>query len=115
MRKKNFELVHDRNNHSEFNRIYMKLTQTIHISKMNRKIKQYIKHCFICELHQIKKHASYDELISIESKMISFKIIVMNFIVTFPRINHDFLLTIICKAFKKMTFIFEMITWIAEK
>ena len=109
-----FELIHDWNNHVEHNRAYEKFVEFVYILKLNRKIKQYIKHCSACELNQIKKHAFYEKFVSIMTKMIFFKIIVIDFIVTLSRNESDSILTSICKIFKKISFIFEMITWIAK-
>ena len=106
--KKMFELIHNFNNHAGFHRTYHRLTNIIFMSKLSRKTRQYVKHCSICELNQIKKHAFYEKLMSMTVFTISFRIIAMNFIVTLSK-KYDSMLTIICKTSKKMTIIFEKI------
>ena len=82
---------------------------------MSRKIKQYVKHCSFCELNQIKRYASYDELISITTKRIFSKTVAINFIVTLSKNKNDFILISICKVFKRVNLIFEIITWTIEQ
>ena len=82
-----FELIHDWNNHVEHNRIYAKFVEFVYIPKLNRKIKQYI------------------------TKMILFKIIIIDFIVIFSKSENDFVLTNTCKIFKHVNLILEIITW----
>ncbi len=53
-----FRIAHDENNHAEHNKVYTKLVDQIYISRLSRKIRQYVKHCSICELSQTKKHSS---------------------------------------------------------
>jgi hypothetical protein len=104
-----FKLAHDQNNHFEHNKIYIKLIDRVYISKLSRNIRQYIKHCSTCELNQIKRHLTYEELVSI-SKNISFQTLAMNFISTLSN-NMNTALIVTCKAFKKITIILEKFTW----
>ena len=104
-----FELTHDRNNHVRHNHAYAKFAESVYILKLSRKIKQYIKHCLACELNQMKRHASYEKLVFIVTKMIFFKIVIIDFIVIFSKNENDFVLTNICKTFKRINLILEMI------
>ena len=106
--KKIFKLTHDRNNHASHNKVYTRLMKSIYIFRLSRKIREYIKHCLTCELNQIKRHVFYEKLILIAIQMISFKIVAMNFIVTLLESTYDFMLTMTCKTFKKVTLIFKM-------
>ena len=110
--KEIFRLTHDFNNHAGYHRIYQKLITTIFISKLSRKTREYVNHCSTCELNQTKKHATYDELIFIETSTIFFRTIVMNFIVGLSG-EIDSILTITCKTSKKVTIIFDKINWTA--
>jgi hypothetical protein len=105
-----FRLAHDQNNHVEHNKIYTTLAKQIYISKFSRKIRQYVKHCSICELNQIKRHAIYEKLIFIFFSQISFRILTMNFIMILSnQMNTALLIT--CKTFKRMTIISRKFTW----
>lgn len=106
-----FQQAHDKNNHSEHHKTYQRIANSIYISSLLRKIRRYIKFCSSCELNQTKKHASYEKLISISTECISFKTIVMNFIVTLSDSRTNFILTVTCKIFKRVSIIFEMINW----
>ena len=108
-----FELTHDENNHAEYHRVYQQLIITIFMFKLSKKIRQYVKHCSSCQLNQTKRHAIYDELISITTSSISFRIIVMNFIMNLSE-NFDSILIIICKTSKRVSLIFEKIKWNAS-
>jgi hypothetical protein len=99
-----FELAHDKNNHFEHNRIYAKLIDHVYISKLSRKIRQYIKHCLACELNQIKRHAIYDELMFIFFSKVLFRTLTMNFIAAFLK-NMNIALIVTCKTFKRVTII----------
>ncbi len=104
-----FKLAHDENSYFEHNRVYTKLVDQVYISKLSRKIRQYIKHCSICELNQTKRHFVYEEFVSM-SENISFKTLAMNFISAFSN-SINIALIVTCKAFKRMTIIFEKFTW----
>ena len=41
-----FELIHDKNNHANYHKAYQKLLNSVYMSKISRKIRQYIIHCF---------------------------------------------------------------------
>jgi hypothetical protein len=101
-----FKLAHDQNNHAEHNRTYTRLVDTVYISKLSRKLRQYIKHCSACELNQTKRHATYDEMILIAFSKISFRTLTMNFIMTLSE-EQNTTLFVICKTFKKVTIILD--------
>lgn len=82
-----FELTHDQNNHAGYNKTYHRLTDSVFIPKLSRKIRQYVKFCSICELNQTKKHAPYEKLVFIVKSTIFFRTIVMNFIVALSKKN----------------------------
>ena len=98
--KEIFRLIHDFNNHADRHKTYQKLMNTIFIFKLTKKTREYVKHCSICELNQIKRHTTYGELIFITTSTILFRTIAMDFIVKLSK-KIDFVLTIICKTFKK--------------
>ncbi len=104
-----FQLAHNQNNHSKHNKIYAKLIDQVYISKLSRKIRQYIKHCSTCELNQTKRHFLYEELVSM-SENISFRTLTMNFISAFSN-DMNTALIVIYKASKKIIIIAEKFTW----
>ncbi len=104
-----FRIAHDENNHAEHNKIYTKLIDQIYISRLSRKIRQYVKHCFICELSQTKRHLFYEELVLIFAQKISFKTLTMNFISALSK-NMNTTLIVTCKISKRMTIIFDKFT-----
>ena len=103
-----FEFAHDENNHAKYHRIYQQLIITIFMFKLSKKIRQYVKHCSSCQLNQTEWHAIYDELISITTFLIFFRIIAMNFITNLSNI-FDSILTITCKTSKRINLTFEKI------
>ena len=91
--EKIFRLTHDENQHAETHRCFYRISETFFISRLLKKIRIYVKHCSAYQINQIKRHFSYDELISISTTSRSFHIIAMNFIVELLD-KYDCLLTI---------------------
>ena len=102
-----FAMTHDDCSHLEHHRAYLKLIDSMYISRLSRKLRQYIQHCSSCQLNQTKRHASYKELMSISTLSKSFQTIVMNFVLTLSE-EFDILLTITCKIFKRLTLISDL-------
>ena len=48
--KKIFRLIHDENHYFEIHRYYEKIFNTFYISRLFRKLRRYIKHCFNYQL-----------------------------------------------------------------
>ncbi len=67
-----FEIAHDDATHAEHHRAYNQLAKIVFLSRLSRKLHQYIKHCSTCQLNQTKRHRFYEELISIAISNISF-------------------------------------------
>ena len=109
-----FRLIHDENVHADIHRCFNRIVDILYISKLNNKIRRYIEHCFDCQLTQIKRHRSYDELMLITSSSHSFHIIAMNFIVTLSN-ELNSVLTVTCKFFKKITLIIDKIIYSANQ
>ena len=76
-----FRLAHDDNQHFDRHRCYQRIADVLYISRLFKKLRFYLKHCFDCQLNQTKRHRFYDELISIFSFSRSFHIVTINFIV----------------------------------
>jgi hypothetical protein len=105
-----FQIAHDENNHAKHNKVYTKLVDQIYISRLSRKIRQYVKHCSICELNQTKRHSFYEELVLIFAQKISFKTLAMNFIFALSK-NMNIALIVTCKISKRVTIISSKFIW----
>ena len=118
MKKMMLKTAHDDCNHAKHHRAYVKLSKTIYIHKLSRKLIIYIRHCSACQLNQTRKHKQYEKLMSIITLFISFHIIIMNFVLSLfitNFINYDCVLNVTNKFFKKMLCISSKSTWIAAK
>ena len=90
-------------------------------------LRTYINHYSKCELNQIKRYKSYENIIFIEKSKISFYIIIMNFIITLLIIineydylliiinEYDYFLIITNKFFKRVLIILEKTIYIVAK
>ena len=79
-KKKIFELIHDQQHHSEFYRTYNCILAFLFLCCLTRCLKIYIQHCLKCQLNQIKWYLSYGSLNLISILVISFYMIIMNFV-----------------------------------
>ena len=102
VKSKMYRLIHDNAVHVDIHRCYNRLTNIFYISRLFRKLKRYIKHCFNCQLNQIKRHRSYDELIFIKFSSYSFYIIVINLI--FDLSNNLNVILIVIDKFSRRIF-----------
>ena len=84
---------------------------------LSKHLRIYINYCSKCELNQIKRYKSYENIIFINKSEIPFHIIVMNFIITFFIIKNgiDNLLIMINKFSKRILLIFERVTYNVNK
>ena len=105
-----FRLIHDVNAYADVHRSFNKITNTLYIFRLFKKIRRYVKHCFSCQMTQTKRHRFYDELMLITSSSYSFHIITINFIfVLFDELNALF--TVIDKYSRKIVFIIDKFTY----
>ena len=104
-----FRLAHDDNQHVEAHRCFHRISKTMFISRLLRKIRSYVDHCLSCQVNQTKRHRSYEELMSIFTTSHSFHIIAMNFIVGLLD-KYDSLLIITNKFSRRLLLILEYIT-----
>ena len=99
--KEIFDLTHNKNQYFEINRCYARISESLYVSHLSKKLRQYISHCSECQLNQIRRHKAYEELLSIKSSAILFHTISIDFIMTISE-EMNTLLTIICKFFKRV-------------
>ena len=114
LEKEIFELTHDKNQHSKINRCYARISESLYVSRLSKKLRQYIKHCSKCLLNQIKRHKSYEKLLSITSFDILFHTIFIDFIMSISKDMNTFL-TIICKFSKRIAILTNKTIFSAEQ
>ena len=104
LKKEMFRLAHDESHHVEANRYFHRISNTLYISRLSKKIRTYVKHCSTCQVNQIKRHISYEELMSISTTSHSFHTIAMNFIVRLLE-KYDCLLIVTDKFSRRLMLI----------
>src|SRR5437773_1038576 len=102
-------MTHNDHYHVRFYQVYSCIVINLYIQNLSQHLKQYITHCFKCLHYQIAKHTSYRALQSIIELLILFHIIITDFILELSKTSSDLdaVITIICKFFKKVKFIFS--------
>ena len=107
LEKKIFEMMHDDHYHVNFYWVYNNIIADLYIQNFSWHLKQYITHCLKCLHYQTARHVSYRALQLIVEFLISFHIMITDFILELSKISSDLnaVITIICKFFKKMKFI----------
>ena len=113
-----FKLAHDELGHPGYHRTHQRLTGSVHIHQMAKKLKEFIHHCPQCRAFATPRHRPYGALQPIESPAVPFHTITMDFIVGLPlspKDNYDCVLTVTDKFSKRVTFIPGQTTWNAQK
>ena len=97
-----FRMTHDLNNHEDFYRIYDRFVNSMFVRHLTKRLRVCIEHCFKCQLHQTKRHFSYEFLQSINTSIISFHTIIIDFILILSSIDdYDCVFIVTCKFIKK--------------
>ena len=101
-----FELVHDKQHHDGFHRIYNRL-DTVFIKHLTKLLKNYIKYCFTCSINQIIRHKPFGELHFYNISDIFYHTISMDFVTVLSEIITGFntMLTVTDKFTKKVMLI----------
>ena len=117
MKKIIFAATYDENYYCDFHRVYVRIFEFLYIKHLIKKFRRYIKHCKKCIENQIVKHAFYDELHSIKSIVLSFHIIIIDFIFALSENLNDMNVVFITidKFFKRISLLTKKITWFASK
>ena len=113
LKKKIFAIMHNNHYHVSFHQVYNCIVINLYFQNFFWCLKQYITHCFKCLHYQIARHTLYEALQLIIEFLISFHIVIADFIFRFSKIssNLNAVMIIICKFFKKMKFIFSKKIW----
>src|SRR5436190_23435637 len=95
--------------HTNFHQVYNNIIADLYIQNLSQCLKQYITHCFKCLHYQTARHVSYEDLQLIIELLISFHIVIADFIFELSKTdsNLNAVIIIICKFLKKMKFIFS--------
>ena len=99
-----FKQAHDDHQHAGFHRSYERLYRSVFIRHLNKHLREYIRHCPLCQLNQTKRHLPYGSLVPLDYPAILFHAVAMDFIVkllTTP-FGFDSLLTVTDKFFKRV-------------
>ena len=117
LKKEIFELTYDRQHYKEFYKTYNRVINFIYMRHLSKHLRVYINHYSKCDLNQIKRHKSYENIIFINRSGISFYIIVINFIITLfiTKKEFDNLFIIIDKFSKRVLFIPERVIYNIDK
>ena len=106
--------IHDES-HAEFARCYEKITSFYYIRDLSRYLRDFLKHCFKCQIFQTRRHRFYDSFQFIFTSSISFHTITIDFILTlfsfFTTKKFDCLMSVSCKYSKRILLISEKIIW----
>src|SRR5437868_3931544 len=102
-------MMHNNHYHVRFHQVYSCIIINLYIQNLFQHLKQYITYCSKYLYYQTARHILYEALHSIIELSISFHTITVNFILELFKIsmNLDIMMTIICKFFKKIEFIFS--------
>ena len=89
--------------------MYKVIINNYFFKKLIRRFYHYIHYYYKCNINQIKRYTKYDSLISIIESLISYHIIIVDFILTLSRITEEMniIISIIYKFFKRIIFIFD--------
>ena len=108
------DTIHDSSNdHSEFAKCYERVFSFYFIRGLSRQLRDYLRHCSKCQIHQTRRHKSYDSLQSILTSSICFHTITIDFILTLlkSRENYDCFMSITCKFIKRVICICDKTIW----
>ena len=109
-----FDTVHESNNdHSNFDKCYERIFSFYFIRELSKQLRDYLRHCSECQIHQTRRHKSYDSLQSIFTSSIFFHTIIIDFILTLfkSREDYDCSMSITCKFIKRVICICDKIIW----
>ena len=111
-----FNMAHDLANHGGFHRTYDRLSSSVYIRQLVKRLRNYIIHCPDCQVFQTVRHSPYGSLNPIVTPSIPFHTIAMDFVVELPSVDgFNVLLTMTCKFTKKIALEPGKDTWGAEE
>ena len=113
LEKEIYVLIHDNNHHCDFHRAYARIADFLYIRHLAKRFRKYIKYCKKCMKNQIMRHAPYEKLKFINTMILLFHIIIIDFIVSMSEISDEMnaIFSTIDKFFKRINLVAEKITW----
>ena len=101
------------NDHFDFTKCYERVAVSYFIRDLFKQLRDYLRHCSNCQIHQIRRHKSYDFLQSILSTSILFHILIIDFILDLLKSREEFdvAMSVICKFFKRIICVLGKFTW----
>ncbi len=111
-----FSLTHS-SHHADFHWIYQRIVEIMYVQKLAFRLRKFIDHCLKCQLYQIRRHQSYNKMISINFANIFFYTITLDFILALSISINELkcLLIIIDKFFKRLMLISDKSIWSTKK
>lgn len=103
-----FQAIHNKY-YTNVHRCFHRITKTLYILQLLRKLQAYVEHCFACQVNQIKRHRSYNKLILISLSSYFFYTIVINFVIELLN-KYNVLLTIIDKFSRRLLLLSSYVT-----
>jgi hypothetical protein len=102
-------MTHDNNHHCEFHKAYARISESLYIRHMIKRLRRYIHHCKLCLEKQIKRHSSHEKLNSIRIMTLSFHTIIIDFVIvlSIASTKENAFLIIIDKFFKRISIVAE--------
>ena len=79
--QKILQIIHDDCVYVNYYRTYVKFVDLIYIKRLFKQLIIYLKYCFVCQFHQIKKHKFYKKLMSIFTTSLFYDIIIIDFVI----------------------------------
>ena len=105
-----FKLTHNEIRHFDYARTHERLIKRFYIFNIITKLYEFIRYCPYYQLNQTSRYKLYDSLQSIFSSVKSFHILIIDFILIFPKSlsdECDCILSMIDKFFKIIIFILD--------
>lgn len=96
-----------RESHPGFSYCYKIITRSWYIQGLTKLLMEFIRHCSQCLQLQTRRHRSYGSLQPIESPVVPFFTLTLDFVLAFPLIKHGFnaIMSVTCKISKRVTLI----------
>ena len=108
MKTKIFRMIYNQIAYINFHKCYQRIFETLYFHKLIKRLRVYIRKCHVCQLNQIKRHTSYDELILIKTTSTFFHTLIFDFILILSKYQkYDCMLIMICKFTKNVDLLFD--------
>ena len=108
IKTKIFRMIYNQIAYTSFHKYYQRIFETLYFHKLIKRLRVYIRKCHVYQLNQIKRYASYDELIFIKATLTFFHTLIFDFILILSKCQkYDCMFIIICKFTKNVDLLFN--------